>query len=181
MTDNELEELLRQWGALSKYTEARKEGASDFHALQRAREFAPGTRARAAMRLVGRDGHDRRKLMARELGACGVRLVPMDYVDPVKGSDSRKGGGVSSCPARDDTPPHLRPVAAAALHLYRVDTLKGLCLRQEYCGYGSQSDKADRVSLAMESPVGLRMYREALAHARGWMQARLTMQLSVAS
>jgi hypothetical protein len=172
MTMDELDELLRQWGALSKYTEQRKEGGGDFHALARALDFAPGTRARAAVRLIGRDGEGRRRLMARELAACGVRLVPMDYVDPVRAKSNRcgfGGGRPTNC-----TPEHLRPVQQAALDLYRVDTLRGLCLNFEYCGYGPQADKAERVALSLGSPVGLRVYRESLAHAKGWMHARLS-------
>jgi hypothetical protein len=172
MNMDELEDLLRQWGALSKYTEQRKEGANDFHALARALDYAPGTRARAAVRLVGRDGQDRRRLMARELATCGVRMVPMDYVDPVRASANHGGGG-GSARAVNTTPMHLRPVQQAALDLYRIDTLRGLCLNFEYCGYGCQSDKAERVGVALGSPVGLRLYREGLAHAKGWMHARL--------
>lgn len=173
MNERELEELLQEWGALSKYQQARTEGASDFHVLQRAKDFAPGTRAKAARRLIGRDGYERRAYMARDLAACGVRAVPMSYVDPVKGTESRKGGGISDAPARDDTPPHLRRVKAAASELYRIDTLRGLVLRQEYCAYGPQVEKAERVSEALGSRIGLRVYREALAHAKGWMQGRL--------
>lgn len=173
MTEQELEQLLAEWGALSKYQQARTEGATDFHVLQRARDFAPGTRAKAARRLIGRDGYERRAYMARDLKACGVRVVPMDYVDPVKGTESRKGGGMSDLPPRDDTPPHLRRVNAAASELYRIDTLRGLVLRFEYCGYGPQAEKAERVSVALGSRIGLRVYRESLAHAKGWMHGRL--------
>jgi hypothetical protein len=179
MTMDELDNLLREWGALSKYQEARTEGATDFHALSRARQFAPGTRARAAARLVGRDGESRRRLMAVAANAglpdgrsCGIRIVPAEYVDPVPCSESRRAGGVSAA-ARDTTPSHLRPVVVAASELYRIDTLRGLCLRFEYCAYGCQSEKADRVALAIGSPVGLRIYRESLAHAKGWMHAKL--------
>lgn len=173
MNMQELDNLLREWGGLSKYVEERGEKPTDFHALARALDYAPGTRARAAIRLAGRDGRDRRKLMARELVACGVRLVPQDYVDPVRGKENRGGGGGNGGRARDTTPPHLKPVQEAALALYRIDTLRGLVLRQEYCGYGCQSEKADKVGLAIGSPVGLRVYRESLAHAKGWMHARL--------
>lgn len=174
MTVDELERLLEEWGALSKYEAAREEGASDFHVLQRARDFAPGTRERAAARLVGRDGGERRRLMARELAACGVRVVPMAYVDPVAGSPTRKAGPRSR--AEDWIPARLRAVHDSALELYRVDTLGGLVLRQEYCGYGSQHAKAERVTIAMDSPVGIRVYRESLARAKGWMHARLMAQ-----
>lgn len=174
MNDETLDLLLREWGALSKYEQERGEASNDFHVLERARAFAPGTRERAARQLVGRDGGERRTLMARELRACGVRRVPMDYVDPVP-CGSRSGGGGAGLPSRDDTPKHLRPVIAAAAELYRMDMRRGLVLRQEYCGYGPQAMKAERVSLAMEDKrsMGLRKYREALAHARGWMAARL--------
>lgn len=179
MNMDELDDLLRQWGALSKYTQEKKEGSNDFHALARSLDFAPGTRARAAMRLVGRDGFDRRTLMATAANAglahgmtCGIRIVPASFVDPIPCTESRRAGGVSDR-ARDDTPEHLRPVALAARELYRIDTLRGLCLRLEYCGYGPQTEKAERVALAIGSPVGLRVYREALAHAKGWMHGRL--------
>ena len=172
MTTDDLEQLLEEWGALSKYEESRGEGSTDFHVLQRARDFAPGTRARAAVRLVGRDGAERRRLMAAGLSACGVRIVPMDYVDPVAGTPTRKAGPRSR--AESMIPERLRAIHDAALELYRVDTLGGLVLRQEYCGYGSQHTKAERVSVAMGSPVGIRIYRESLARAKGWMHARMT-------
>ena len=176
MTIDELECLLVEWGALSKYEEARDEGATDFHVLQRARDFAPGTRERAAARLVGRDGGDRRRFMAGGLAACGVRIIPMDYVDPIAGSPTRKAGPRSR--AESAIPERLRAVHDSALALYRVDTLGGLVLRMEYCGYGSQTTKAERVSVAMESPVGLRIYRESLARAKGWMHARMLAEVA---
>lgn len=171
MTTDELECLLIEWGALSKYEEAREDGPTDFHVLQRAREFAPGTRERAAARLVGRDGGERRRLMARQLRACGIRVVPMDYVDPVAGTPTRKAAPMSR--AAHSIPERLRAVHDSAIELYRVDTLGGLVLRQEYCGYGSQHAKAERVTVAMSTPIGIRVYRESLARAKGWMHARL--------
>lgn len=167
----EMDTLLRQWGALSKYTEERRE-AGGTHALERGRAFAPGTRARAAQRLVGRDGSSRRSYMARGLEACGVRMVGQAYVDPVPCTESRGRGGLASAAARY-IPEHLRPVDEAARLLHRVDTLMGLCLRYEYCGYGSQGEKAGYVGSALGQPVGLRVYREALARAKGWMMGRL--------
>ena len=171
MTEQELEQLLTEWGALSKYREARSEGATDFHILQRAKDFAPGTRERAAQRLIGRDGISRRTYMARDLAACGVKAVPMAYVDPVPGKTSHHAGPRERI--ADSIPPHLSRVYYAAQELYRIDTLRGLVLRQEYCGYGPQAEKAERVSVAVGSRIGLRVYRESLAHAKGWMHGRL--------
>lgn len=174
MTPDQLELLLTEWGALAKYEESKREGATDFHALQRARDYAPGTKERAMARLVGRDGRDRRKLMARDLGACGVRVVPMDYVDPVPGKTTHKAGPRERI--SDSIPPRLRALHNAALELYRVDKLAGIVLRQEYCAYGSQGAKTYRAGEAVGRKIGLRVYRESLARAKGWMLGRLMEQ-----
>ena len=111
--------------------------------------------------------------MAASLSACGVRIVRQDFVDPVRAKDTRSHGPRER--VADAIPAHLRAVNAAALELYRIDTVRGLVLRQEYCGYGSQSMKAERVSLALGDgrPMGLRVYRESLERARGWIAGRL--------
>lgn len=171
MSLHELDDVLRQWGALSKYTEERKE-SGDEHVLHRNKDFAPGTRAKAAARLVGRDGYERRKHMARDLGVCGVRIVGASYVDPVPATQRNGGSGLGGAERRH-IPTHLLPVDKAARALHRVDTLAGLCLRYEYCGYGSQSEKAAYVGSVMGSNVGLRLYREALSRGRGWMLSEL--------
>lgn len=178
MTAEELERLLTEWGALAKYEEAKQEGASDFHVLQRARDFAPGTREKAAAKLVDRDGGERRRYMARELGKCGVRAVPKAYVDPVPGKTTHKPGPRERI--ADSIPPRLKAVHSAALELYRVDQVAGLALRQEYCAYGSQGRKAAIVSEAVGKKLGIRVYREALQRGIGWVHARLCGQADAA-
>jgi len=168
----DVEKLLSEWGALSKYTAQRKEGTTDAHILERGRAFAPGTRQRAAARLVGRDGFDRRRIMAAGLASCGINIVGTNFVDPIPCNESRHVGPHQS--VADSVPPHLRRINAIASDLYRADTLCGLCLRQEYCGYGTQADKAARVGVALGMAIGVRIYREALARAKGWVMGRLT-------
>lgn len=172
MTPKQLDTLLVEWGAQSKYDEAKREGATESHVLQRGRAYAPGTREKAAKQLVGRDGFSRRRLMARDLGACGIDAVPKSYVSPVAGKQTRKAGPMER--VSDSIPPRLKAVHLAALELYRVDKLAGLALRQEYCAYGSQSTKAFRLSEATGEKVGVRVYREALARALGWMLATVS-------
>lgn len=176
MTADELELLLLEWGALAKYEEAKEEGANDFHVLSRARDFAPGTREKAAARLVGRDGAERRRYHARKIneepgGKLKMGILPMWAVDPVAGKTSRKATPRERI--GESIPARLKAVHAAAVELYRVDTNAGLVLRQEYCAYGSQSAKAERVAVAIGSPFGVRVYRETLARAMGWMHGRL--------
>lgn len=176
MNTDQLDDLLCQWGALSKYPTTPREPKDD-HALQRGRQFAPGTRARAVQQLVARSGSERRSYMARDLAECGVKTVSMSYCDPIPCTETRRSG------ARDNglnaTPEHLRPIEAAARELQDADAMMGLCLRQEYCGYGSQAAKAETVAEAIGKPVGLRVYREALAGAKGWMRGRLTKTLDI--
>lgn len=172
MTPKEVELRLIEWGALAKYEEAKEDAGNDFHVLQRARDFAPGTREKAAAQLVGRDGGERRRLMARDLKGCGIRVVPKSYVDPVPGKTTRKPGPRERI--GDSIPERLKAVHHAALELYRADPVAGIVLRQEYCAYGSQGTKAYRVSEAIGKKVGIRVYRETLARALGWMHAKLS-------
>lgn len=159
--DDPLHERLLAWAGVitgrSDEPALRQEARPD-HALARALEFAPGTRKRAAMKLVGRDGSSRRRLMARELEACGVRLVPMAYVDPVPGTTTRKFGGLGRY-----AEPMPAPVAAidrAVRALYRRDPELSAVLRAEYCGWGPREERAGRLG------ISVRLYRDRLTLAR---------------
>jgi hypothetical protein len=133
-------------------------------------EFAPGKRVALIRQRVNMDrgGLDRRRLMARDL--LGVRTVPAAYVDPVRCVETRSGRNE----ATDwPVPTELQRVQRAALDLHAIDTLRGLVLRINYCTRGSQEDKSGTVTALIGSPVRLRVYRESLAHAKGWMHAKL--------
>src|SRR3546814_20405009 len=118
MVRDALEELLRAWGLaqIGRYAANDEERAPDKHPISRARQFAPGTRKRAALKLVGRDGHGRRKLMAQKSGVKGLRIAPMWSCDPVAGKQSR----IYAAPeAQVDfgLPPEVKLIDPAAIEL----------------------------------------------------------------
>lgn len=164
MTLEELDVVLRWWGRLygeappAEWEEDRT--LTGTHPLARAMEFAPGRKAdttgylgRARMRggVVG--------------GAPAWAREPMPCKETRVVAGRALGGG-------RPIPVEVQQVESAALALHRVDQVRGLVLRAEYCKRGPQAEKAEWVT-AQGFPVGLRVYREALAFAKGWMQGRL--------
>ncbi len=175
MTADELENLLRKWGrCYGERPPAEWEGEERpgvaVHALARGMEFAPGKRITLIRQRTNMDrgGQDRRRMMARDIP--GLRMVPASYVDAIPCTETRSGRSE----ARDwPVPSDLVRVERAALDLHRIDTLRGLVLRVNYCTRGTHEDKAAVVTLKIGSSVKMRAYRESLAHAKGWIHARL--------
>lgn len=175
MARDPLEEQLRAWGHAQVGRHAANDDADTgpgSHPIARAREFAPMTRDKFARQVAGRDGRDRRRMMAGKSGVKGMRIVPMWACDPVAGKESKL---VAAPDAQIDRgiPPEVKWIDRAAIELYRQNTLRGLVLRMEYCGFGFQSDKAAAVSSAIGSTITLRQYREELRLAREWMRGRI--------
>lgn len=171
----QLETLLRAWGAAYGERPPPEWDGEDrpgvaIHPLARAMDFAPGKHAASVRGLTTahRLGVERRRMMAQDLP--GVQVVPAAFVDPIPCTESRSIHNASrDWPVSDI----LQQVQRAALDLHRIDTLRGLVLRVNYCTRGTQFDKALAVTQRLGSPVRLRVYRESLAHAKGWMHGRL--------
>jgi hypothetical protein len=181
MTGDELETLLRAWGRVygeRPPVDVEERDAPATHPLARGMEFAPGKKSAVIRQRTHMDraGFDRRRMMAAAVkdGCPSLRrmqIVPMGFVDPVPSRETRS----YRMEARDwPVPPELQRVQRAALDLHGIDTLKGLVLRVHYCTrHPNIDDKAADVTLRFRSPVGTRVYREALAGAKGWMQCEL--------
>lgn len=166
--DNDpLEAMLRLWGryygerAPTEWDESGDDPASltANHPIARAMEFAGGDetvpqRSAFAMRRV--------------------RKVPTWGFDPVVCTETRS----RRIATPEDMPRVVQRVQAAALELYRIDTMRGTVLRFEYCKRGRQIEKAAALAV-VGLPTGLRIYRESLSFARGWMGARLISENSV--
>jgi hypothetical protein len=162
MTPDQLEAALRAWGRFygerpppewGDEPEPQPLGAG-VHPIARAMEFAGGRD-----KPVGRAASS----MAR------VRGTPSWGFDPVACSETR----THRISTPDDVPPIVRLVEAAAMTLYRQDTLTGTILRWEYCKRGKQIEKAAML-VTVGLNAGVRVYREKLAYAKGWMQSRMT-------
>lgn len=176
MLPDQLEELLRQWRYAHLGPPAPVRAANDdrtgpgSHPISRQREFAL-TKKHAQKHLAGRDGRGRRKLMALRSGVQNMRIVPTGFVDPIRCKQTRTAGSIGG--SASVLPPDVQKIDRAAMDLYRFDKLKGLVLRFEYLGVGTQREKAEKVSEIMGTTLPLRMYRHHLDHARVWLSGRL--------
>jgi len=169
MTPGQLDDMLRAWGrAYGERPEIEfreDERAPDVHPLAVGMRFAPGNRTVAVERAVYRGGQQRRKLMAGEfLEACGIRMVPASFVDPVP-APGRGGGG--SC-EDNRMQPIVEAVQDAWMVLFRFNTLCANVVQAEYQRRGmTQGDKAATLG------IKLRRYRDELDDGRLWLHGRL--------
>lgn len=171
---SKLEEDLRLWGDATTGRHdprPRREDGPGSHPISRAREFAPGTRARAALRLAGRDGDARRRLMAKGSGVKGMHKIPVWAADAIRCTETRTSGPAAFVDA--GIPPELKAIDQAMIELYRENPLLGVILRLEYTGVGNQEKRAEEVARVIGKDLTLRQYRVELGRARQWMQGRL--------
>ena len=98
-----IREALRAWGIASVNRWCFSRGDRSIHVLEQARDLAPGTKENALRDLVGRDGTDRRRLMAAgipwEKRGKRMDIVPTWACDPIRA-------------ANDADHPHERPEIA---------------------------------------------------------------------
>src|SRR5688572_32773396 len=80
-------EQLRRWGCAQANRYAYSRGDRSVHALQQARDLAPGTVENAMRDLIGRDGRSRRRILAAGAGVKGMSIVPQWAVDAVRASN----------------------------------------------------------------------------------------------
>lgn len=87
MTD--LDQAVSLWGMAYGVRSRDDAPAKSSHQIARAMEHGARSRREYVVReLAGRSGISRRTAMARDLGGCGVRVVPMSGVDPVPCKDN---------------------------------------------------------------------------------------------
>lgn len=157
--NDELEAMLRLWGRYygerppPEWDELEPADATASHPIARAMEFAGGDNSPASR-------------SARAMSK--LRKTPTWGFDPVVCTETR----TRRIATPEDMPPVVQRVQRAALDLYRLDTLGGTVLRFEYCKRGPQVEKAALLA-TVGFPVGVRVYRENLAFAKGWIGARL--------
>lgn len=202
ITSDNLEEWLWLWGR--EWGERRSpdvvdgwdegEGSTLYqaeHPLARAQGFAPGSRARVAS-AYRRDGSDRRRRMARDLEACGVRAVGVAYVDAIPCAETRPDLRTP----RHVTAPQAMP---EVLVLQRVimdmiespaasDYGHALCVR--YCYRGDPVDRAIELGVRLgrgqgrreqyektwrgeRPPVPIRAYQAVVEQARLVLRVKL--------
>lgn len=193
MTPKEVREILREWGlaTVNRYCYSHSERST--HKLQQARDMAPGTKERAAKMLMGRDGTDRRRLMAAAAGVKGMDVAPMWSCDPIRASNDADHPHERAEIAVDvGIPEGLIGVDRAVTQLARRYPLRGSVVRTEYTVSAKQAAKVriavrefekDMARLLGVDPkpedenapvaLTLRQYRLELDKALEWLSARI--------
>jgi hypothetical protein len=170
MNDIEFETLLRRWGrAYGEHAppEWQEEGdaslvmvgAGGAHPIAVAMEYAPGR----AQRMVS---------VAYKRPRDAVRF----WRDPVAGKETRHYAGALyfSGAEQSRVEPAVSKVEKAVMDLFRINTLRGLVMRGQYCRRGPQSEQVEWINgLDRGIQTDLRNFRYELGHARTWIHARI--------
>jgi hypothetical protein len=169
-----LRETLRAWGHATVNRYAFSRGDRALHALEHARDLAPGTKENALRQLAGRDGTDRRRLMASAAKIKGFKIVPTWAVDPVRASnDASPPHDRDEIAVDQGIPDHLRWVDQALAQMSRVTPLRALVVRMEFTVSASQSVKARMVREQYGGKLSVWQYRRELERALHWLDAKI--------
>lgn len=177
--DDRLTASLRQWGqAQATRYDLMVNKPRRTHALDRALDFAPGTRAIALKRLATRDGRSRREIMAAAACVPGLRFTPQWSSDPIPCSETHKRApreSIADATARagamvdNGTPDELRWIDRALGKLALENRMWAMVVRAEFTTPGPQTKKAARVQYEYGGELSLRQYRRALRRALDWL------------
>lgn len=163
MQPDEIRAILREWGTATVNRYCVSHGDRSIHMLEQARDMAPGTKERAERELVGRDGTDRRRLMARAAGVESLETVPMWACDPIRSANDADPPHERSEIAVDaGIPDHLMWVERAIGRLERQFPLRAMILRTEYTVSASQAVKTHMVKEKYGGALSKWQYRREL-------------------
>lgn len=166
-----LTEELRRWGHAQVNRFALSRADRSVHMLDKVRDHAPLTRERALQDLVGRDGTDRRRLLAAGVGVKGLRMVPMWAADPIRASnDASPPHDLPEVAVDVGIPDELRWIDRALASMERQYPVRALIVRTEFTVSASQAVKARMVAERYGGLLTLRQYRYELAKATDWLR-----------
>jgi len=118
---------------------------------------------RAIQDLVGRDGTDRRRLLAAAAGVKGLRMVPMWAADPIRASnDASHPHDLPEVAVDIGIPDELRWIDRALASMERQYPLRALILRTEFTVSASQAVKARMVAEKYGGTLSVWQYRREL-------------------
>lgn len=156
-TDPLIEELKR-WGYAQANRYAFSRGDRSVHALQQARDMAPGTVENAMRDLIGRDGSDRRRLMAARSGDVGLAILPMWAVDAIRSSNDADLPHDNPEIAVDmGIPDDLRWVDRALAQMSRRFLLRSIIIRIEFTTAEGRGMKARMACADFEKEMAKRL------------------------
>lgn len=176
MTPTELETRLHEWG-LAMYVGSSGDlsGARGYgsNPIAASMQYAPRTRSAYldGLATTARSGTTRRRLMGANSDPDGESItVPAWACEPVRGKDTRHA-------ARTSEPwfkPEIERVHKAIMDLYRVDTLRGICICCEYqLRWLTKAEKAVEIGKRTKTRIGVRKVAEELKVAKFGLLMRL--------
>lgn len=172
---DELKAELKRWGyyTVTRYTVFHDGPSAGDNVLAKTQDLAPGTKEKAAIELVGRDGTGRLVYMAKKLGLASMEILPEWAVDPIRAKNDA-GAPRSTYPETADhgMPEHFRWIDRALSQIWRESPLREMVVRQEFCERGTQRMKARRIELAYGGRFTVAMYRNELRRALDFLSAK---------
>lgn len=177
-----LKEELKRWGyfTVTRYWIFVDGYGPGDSVLAKTQDLAPGTKEKAAIELVGRDGTGRLLYMARKLGegpepgaGCGLQILPEWAVDPIRAKNNADAPRTTR-PSKADhgIPDEFRWIDRALSQLWRMAPIREMVVRQEFCERGTQRMKARRVELQYGGRFTVAMYRNELRRALDFLAAK---------
>ncbi|PZT20621.1 hypothetical protein A7Y00_14650 [Stenotrophomonas maltophilia] len=158
-----LTEELRRWGHAQVNRFALSRADRSVHVLDKVRDHAPLTRERAIQDLVGRDGTDRRRLMATGSGVKGLRIVPLWATDPIRAAnDADRPHDNPEIAVDVGVPDELRWIDRALASMERQYPMRALIVRTEFTVSASQAVKARMVAEKYGGTLSVWQYRREL-------------------
>jgi hypothetical protein len=169
-----LTEELRRWGHAQVNRFALSRADRSVHVLDKVRDHAPMTRERAIQDLVGRDGKDRRRLLAAGAGVKGLRMVPMWAADPIRASnDASHPHDLPEVAVDIGIPDELRWIDRALASMERQHPMRALIVRTEFTVSASQAVKARMVAEKYGGTLSVWQYRRELQRGVDFMGGRI--------
>lgn len=172
---DQVREELRRWGVATANRYARQwDGPTAGDNVLASFKVKPGTKLERQP--VGRDGTDRRRLMAqRACAGTKMRLgvLPMWSCDPIRASnDADRPHERGSSAVDHGIPDELRWVDRALAAMARTAPMRANVIREEFTGTGTQRMKARRLELVYAGRLSVRQYRLELEKGLQWLSGQ---------
>jgi hypothetical protein len=173
VTEEQLLEQLRRWGAFKTLAKLRRQEVAPNprqHIIDRVRRFAPLTSKRAKKTLLGRGGEARRRIVAAKAGVKGLYMVPKWSCDPIRCKQTNAGGGLIADEQLVEMPVDLQWIDRALQALQQSAPILALIVRFEFTFDGTQRERAEAAQKRYGGELTYWQYRRELESALAMMR-----------
>jgi len=177
MGDDELKAQLKRWGhaTVSRFALQYDGPSAGDSVLAKQRDLGLKSKLKRddERELVKRDGSARRRTMAAAAGVRGLSMVPLWACEPIRAANDADPPH-DRAPAFVDVglPDDVRWVEGALARIAADNPIRAACIREEFCGTGTQRMKASRVARLYGGTLSVWMYRREIDLGLEWLRAR---------